>query len=335
MTGRVLIRLLIAVVIASASLLFVASPVFAIALPDSTPTIENIYAYRNVLETGDFLIIIYENTPYSSAPSTPYSEAFIWRWIDTDNTTELASALGSNWNDNGYGYNVISFYMDASEAPTWGQLYHFRLSGTPAAFTSAPEYNYTMTTSDYSTLTDTDAVKAAIASTVITLATDLENKWGLSTSEALVEQGDVATVLTVFGEAFFRSAIYGLQAMAPAAFSVRITEINTTARTWTTTFVTELESQHAGNYIETGIEAGKDFFDVGWNMAGLLAVMVIGIVLLFANWYLSGGNLWRGLVEVAAPMVIATRLGIFGLGELALIAALCWLFTSGKIWRVI
>ena len=149
------------------SLIF-ATPAYAIDLPDSTPTVEDVNCYRNILETGDFLIIIYENTPYEDTPSMDYSEAFVWRLFDTDNVTELGQALGYDYNENGYGYNVISFYFDADDAPTWGAQYSLRLSGTPAAFDDPPVYNYEITASDYSGLTATTAVKTAVSALIIT-----------------------------------------------------------------------------------------------------------------------------------------------------------------------
>ena len=51
-------RLLISFVIALVMFVVISTAVMAIALPDSTPTVEEIYCYRNIIETGDFLIII-------------------------------------------------------------------------------------------------------------------------------------------------------------------------------------------------------------------------------------------------------------------------------------
>lgn len=328
-------RLITGIAAALAAVLMIATPVLAIALPDSTPTITVRYAWRNVIETGDFLLIFEENTPYAATPTTVYSEAFIWRLIDTDGTTELGQAQGYNYFESGYGYNVISFYFSAADAPTWAQIYHLRLSGTPTAFTTPPSYNFDLTSSDYSSLTATADVKADIAVKIITLAQDLENRWSLSTANALVTQEEGGSYLSVLGQAFFRGAILGIQAMAPTAFPATITNVDTSQRTFGTTYSSNLAAQNAGTYVATGLQAGEDFLDVGWNMMGMLIIFGIGFGLLFAHWRLAGGELWRGFVEFAAPLVIGMRLGLIGAGEVALVVALCWLFSSAKIWRVI
>ena len=328
-------RLIYGIGMALAALVIFVVPVLAVALPDDPPTIVARYAWRNVLETGDFLLIIEENTPYASTPDVNYSDAFIWRLIDTDGTTELGQAQGYNYFESGYGYNIISFYFAAADAPTWAQNYYLRLSGVPTAFSPTPTYNFGMTDSDYSALTVSADVQADIAATIISLASDLEDRWALSTANALVTQDEAGAYLSPSGQAFFRGAVYGLQAMAPGAFPVVIGNINTTGRDWNTTYATSLASQNAGTFIDDGLQAGEDFFDVDWNLMGMLIIMGIGFGLLLAHWKIAGGNLWRGFTEFAAPLVIGMRLGLMGAGEVALIVGLCWLFISAKVWRVI
>lgn len=315
--------------------LLIGTPVYAIDLPDSTPNVESIYCYRNVLETGDFFAIFYENTPYASEPDIGYSEAFIWRFMDTDGETELAQSLGYNYHDSGYGYNVICFYFDAEEAPDWEQIYFLTLSGTPSAFESPPTYTYSIESGDYSSLTVSDEVKTEIAAQVLRLATDLDNKWGLSASNSLLLETETGTVLSIYGEAFFRGAIYGIQAIAPASFRLIINTVITDERTWTTTYVTELEAQNAESYIGPAIEAGERLLDVDYNLMGIIGIFLMCALIVGTHWWLSGGNLWKGAIECCSPLVIATRMGVFGLGELGTIAAISWLYASAKLWKII
>lgn len=170
-----------AVLIALILILGLGSMAYAIDNPDSTPTIEDMDIYRNVLETGDMFILIKENTPYATPPSDyAYDDAYIWRLYDTDGTTELAQSTGYAYHENGYGYNVIGFYLDADDAPTWEQSYIIKLSGTPAAFESPespPTYTYNVELSDYSALTVTQEVLDAISVRVLDIATDLNGEW--------------------------------------------------------------------------------------------------------------------------------------------------------------
>jgi hypothetical protein len=228
--------------IALVFLLATPSPVAAIDPPDSTPTIDDIWVWRNILETGDVLLMLVENTPYATTPTGfTYGEAYIWRWMN--GTTELGQALGYDYNASGYGYNVIGFYLAAADAPTWAGVYTLTLSGTPAAFTSPPEYSYPIPLSSYSILTDQDEVQADIALTVIDIADSMRSWWGLTAAESLIEEAETGTVLSSQGESFFRGAIYGLQGMAPAAFSLTISNFTITERTWDTEYTTNLTAQ--------------------------------------------------------------------------------------------
>lgn len=324
------------------------SPAYAlIDYPDSDPEIIQINAYRNVLEDDDFLVVLYENTPYETAPSVVYSEAFVWRLYDTDGTTELAQASGYNYNSRGYGYNVISWYFSADDLADldidsypayYEQPYVIKVSGTFGADTFLiPEtHTFNMAESDYSNLTDSDEVKTAIAQRIITIATDLDNQWGLSTDYSLIYSSETGNTLSIYGQSFFRGAIYGVQAMAPSIFPLAISNVNTADRTWDTEYVTELEAQYAGTYFEDAFTAGEEFFDIDYNFMGILIILVISGLIIFSNWYVGGGNLWKnGMIDSAGIVVIGGRLALFPLGELGLLAALCWLYISAKTWRVI
>lgn len=309
-----------------------------IDLPDSDPTIVSIDIYRNILETADMLIIVEENTPYASTPDLQYGSAFVWRLIDTDNTTEIAQALGFSFNEKGYGYNVISFYLSAAEFTAaglaWEDPLKLRLSGTPVAFASPPTFTYDISASDYSSETVPVEVQLAIRDKVILIALDLNIQWALSAALSLVEGTDTTTVLSFNGQAFFRGAIFGIQAMAPAAFPLAISDVDVTDRTWTTGYADNLTGQLTGD-LSAGLVAGQTLLDSNYNLFGLLLILGICAVIIFGNWYLAGGNLWKYFPEVGAVTVIGARMSLMGLGELGLLASLTWLYISAKMWRMI
>lgn len=328
--------------LALSAILLTAIPVLAITLPDSTPTVESIHIYRNVLQTGDFEAIIYENTPYATPPTVLYSEAFIWRLIDTDGTTELAQSLGSSYHADGYGYNVISFYLNAanvtSKGITWGDNLTIRLSGTPTAFATPPVYNFPVPSSSYSGLTLTTAVKSEIASQIISIANNLYSRWSLTSANTLVDSGGAIEVLTPNGQDFFRQAIYGVQAMAPSVFNLNITSttgVGYVPAAGGNVYSNNLSGQNVGNPLGNAESAGKTMLGVGYNLFGLILVIGMIAIIIGGNWAVAGGMSWRGLIESAGPMVISGRIGLIGLGELGLICALCWLYISAKMWRMI
>lgn len=328
--GKVLASLLIACVVT----LLLASTAVAIDLPDDTPEVIRINAYRNILETDDMLVVVYENTPYGTTPNMTYSESFIWKIYDTSGTLEIGYALLSDYHDFGYGYNVISFYFSAVDNITWGENYYIKLKGLSAAFTSPPTYTYQMVAGDYSSLTDQDEVREAIALRIMRLALDLNNKWELDSTVRLTADYEIGTKLSIEGQAFFRQAIYGSQAMAPSIFPMYFSDVVNEDRTWTDVYVTTLEAQFTGTDMADAISEGETLLDADYNMMGFLIVLVLVIMLVFGHWYLGSGNRWTGLIESAPVLVIGGRMAMLGLGELGLIAALCWLYITGRIWKV-
>jgi hypothetical protein len=332
-----IVRLIVLAILALSISCFWATPALAIEEPAPMPTIANKWAWGGVLEPNDMLVIIYENTPYTNVPDIPYPQAFIWRFMSPDGTTELGQSLGYPYSDLGYGYNVIGFYFSPSDDIAWGQSYYLKLSGTPSAFTEPPEYTFQMSSGDYSTLTDQDDIEKDIEARILQIATDLENKWGLSADYSLVEPAEMGMVLSIYGEAFFRGALYGLQSYAPNAFHLVLSNIDQsllTDRSWTEAYSTNLTSQFPGTGIETGMQAGNEILGVSYNLFGLL--LTLGLIAFIVIVCLAiGGDWWGSIAGGVAPMVILARMGMFGLGELGLVAALCWLFFTAKMWKLI
>lgn len=328
-------RIITSTILALIALMTVAVPAQAIDLPDSTPTVESVNVYRNILETGDMLAVIYENTPYATTPnSTAYDEAFIWRMYDTDGTTELAQITGYPYNDSGYGYNVVGFYFDADDAPTWGQSYPVRLTGTPTAFDDPPVYSYQINAADYSDLTDTDDVKNAIGDLVLSLARNLNTEWELDSDDYLTTESESGTVLSLAGESFFRGAIYGIQAMASGAFNITVSNFTVDDRTWSDNYTTVLSTQLSGTDIGTAMDAGNTMLDSSYNLFGLLIIFLVCVGFVGACVYV-GGDVWGTLIFTSGIIVIGTRMSLLGLGELGLIAAIAWIFTTAKTWKVV
>jgi len=303
--------------------------------PDSTPAIESFNVYRNLLETGDWLLIIYANIPYTALPDTPVTQTFLWRLIDVDGVTELGDTVGSAFHDDGYGYNVYSMYWSAAEITAlgmvWGTSYTVRLSGNPAVFDTPPTYNYTIAAGDYSPLTVTADVQGELAARILTIAADLDNKWGVPVAPSLLEEAEAGTVLSIYGEAFFRGAIFGVQALAPAIFSVIIRNLDVVDRTWTDNYSVNLTAQWGGTWIDTAQAAGMALFGTDYDLLSIIMLLAMSVGLLIANISLTGDH-WNGMTDVAIFMVIGARLAMFDFAFLLLIAALCWIYISAKIW---
>jgi len=319
-------------------LLALATPAYAyIEPPDSTPSLESINVYRNLLEPGDMFVLVYSNIPYETPPDTPADESFIWRMVDTDNTTMLASNVVYVFNIgtadfNGYGYNIIPFYFSADDAPNWGETYTIRISGTPVAFEDPPEYNFQVSSSDYSDLTDSDDVKLELSVRVLIIAEDLNTKWGLTSDYYLTVDEDTGTYLSLYGQSFFRGAIYGIQSLAPEAFRITYSDIEAPSREWGEEYSENLITQFDGTWWGDALVAGNNFFDLDYNLIMILITWALVFGVMFAVIRL-GGDIWMGLIIGAVPLIACAKLGFYAFGFLGLLAAICMLYISSSLWK--
>lgn len=330
-------RIIRAPIIALVLMLVVATPVLAVALPDDTPDAD-FYVWRNNLETGDWLILIYQNIPYATAPDEPVRENYMWRMIDTDNVTELGTALSYAFNENGYGYNLTSMYFSAADATAaglvWGTAYTFKLSGNPSAFTTPPEYNFTLSSGDYSVLTDTTDVEAELAARILTIGADLDIRWGLAAEYSLLNETETGTVLSVYGEAFFRGAIYGLQGICPRIFAYVINDITLTDREWDTVYVDALEDQYDGTWVDTAKAAGARLFGTDYDLTSII-ISLCAIAGIAIGTIVLSSDAWHGISDARTALIALTRLGFFGMGGLALLAAVAVIYGFSRLWGVL
>ena len=331
-----LLRVLVLVAIGLAVVLS-AAPVYAdTPYPDGDPTIESLNVYRNLLETGDFLLLIYANIPYDApVPDDLVTETYIWRMIDTDNITELGSTVGYAVNDKGYGLNVSSMYWSAdnvtSQGLVWGTEYTVRLSGNPAAFDTPRTYNFTIDSTDYTGKVATADVQEEMGVRIITIATELNIKWALDSDFYLTQQTEVGTRLSIYGEALFRGAILGLQGMVPQIFGYVVTDMEVTAREWDVEYSENLTGQWAGTWIGTAQAAGGALFGTDYDLASLLLMAALAIGVIVCN-LMVAGDTWAGAVDACFILLIGSRLALIGLGYVGLIVALCMLYISARMW---
>lgn len=324
---RALLALFLAVII----IITVALPVFADqADPDDPPTVESISIYRNLLETGDFFAIVKANIPYASTPNATAQEAFIWQLLATDNTTVLGQTTVYDYSDSGYGWNVFGFYFDAADAPTWNQLYTLRLVGSPAIFDTPPYYYYPIALSNYSSITSSEAAKIALSSEILTLAASLDIHWGLTSTTSLLYESETGTVLSIYGEAFFRGAIFGVQALAPYAFRMVVTDIDADDRTWSTGFSENLTEIYDGTWIAAAKAGGADIWGTTYDLSSIIIMILLCIGILILNLMLTHDN-WNAAVDIAIIFATAPRIDLLPLSFTALICSIFILYEGTKV----
>lgn len=316
------------------ALLLSATPAYAVTPPpDSDPIVNSKKVYRNLLEDGDRLFVIYANIPYAEPPDEPVTETFVWELIGTDGETVLGSTVGYAYVNSGYGYNVYSLYFPAADALEWqpDPPYTVRLQGNPTAgFADLPVYNYTVTDGDYTLFSLPDDVRTELAIDILVIAGDLDVQWGLE-GTSLITEDETGQVLSIFGQSFFRGAIYSIQALAPALFPLAVTNIDLEDREWDEAYAGELAEQYSGTWVETAREAGAALFGTDFDLLTLIILLTACIGVVVANIYLTNDH-WNGLIDAAFIMVITAKLGFYGLGYLALIAAMCIIYIGARLW---
>ncbi len=304
----------------------------ATALPDSTPQIIFKKAYRNLLETADFLLIFEVNIPYAVPPTDPVTETFIWELIDSDGVTVLGSTVGWPYEDDGYNFQCFSMYFDAAAGIVWDPAISYTLTmrGNPIAFVTPPVYNYTISSGDFSTFTVTREVQDALALDVLLVAADLDLQWGLITS--LITDDETGQTLSTFGQAYFRGAIFGIQALAPALFPLAVAEIDLADRTWTDSYIATLEGQYTGTWVDTAKAAGATLFGTPSDMLSLIMMFALVIGVFVGNIMVTGDH-WNGAIDVSVVLIMTAKLSFYGLGYLGLIVAIAIIYLGMRIFK--
>lgn len=311
-----------------------ASPAMAsVPQPDTSPSVIQVDVFRNLRETGDMLYVIYANIPYATIPDIPVDEAYWWELQSSETT--LGGTTGYAYNSYGYGYNVYSMYFSADDVAdlgmVWGTPYELMLNQSPSQFETPTYFTFNINAGDYTSYSESAENRAALSARILELANHLDNDWGLSSTHSLLSETDTGSALSVYGSAFFRGAIFGLQSMAPDAFSTVIRDIDIDERDWDPEYSDNLSTQWSGTWIDTAKAAGTALFGTDYDLLSIIILTTLCAGLLFANIAVTGDH-WNGLIDVAFLAVIGARLGMYDMAFLILIAALCWFYIGTKIW---
>ncbi len=288
-----------------------------IAQPDSPgPTISNLHVNTDLITMGDALIYGEYNLPYaSSTPTTPASSTFIFRLIDTDNTTELGSITPYVFVNYGYGYGAFSIYLPIL---MWNQPYILRISENPIQFAHPVDYDYVMSVSMFSTLTDQASNQAELAANILVIAGDLETQWG--STHTLIQPNSGSYVLAApEGELYFAGAISNIASLAPDLFLIQQYQPDVTSTNWTRTQFNSYEARNDTNWIGGAENATATQFGITPQMImGILIILplCIGAIILSSKKY---QRIEPGLI---ASAVILTMGGIMGWLPTAIFASI-------------
>ena len=186
------------------------SPALAIANPNDT-VIAECYVFRNLLETGDWLVYARYNVNYTTVPDEPASDYFEMVVLNTTGTAILGDRKL-----NYYQENITSCYWSTSQATAaglaWGSAYIVKVRGSPSVFPSLIEgvnqATWILAASDY-------CEQTKFATLMLAEAEVLQNDWGIT----LLSAG----YLNITGLTYFTYAIPNFSSMAPEASAASMT----------------------------------------------------------------------------------------------------------------
>lgn len=236
-------RIAAAALIVVALILSTALPAFAIADPDSPPSINGVYVYNNLLETGDTGILVDYFLDYTATPNPtePATDAYMVVFIDTDGATQLRTVSPYNFVDGGYGRGLVWIYFDAADTTALGisstnsALYNVWLVGNPLlAWSGAPPL--TVGTIDYWQPAGSSAA-TLLGLRVLGLANEISNYWvGLTLTTTLITDTSNGFKLSTNGASYMAGAIPDLRTMAPNCYSASSLDPSLDNPDYTTTF---------------------------------------------------------------------------------------------------
>jgi len=267
---HVLLRIVGAALVPVGILLATAAGVFATDPPTSTPTISDVKANVNLIDSGDVLIYGLYNIPYGveDLPPDDASKTYLIRLMGTDGTTQIGVVRPFPRFDSGYNKGVYGFYFSAADNLTTDQPYIIRISQNPAFFDSPLAYDTEMPLSAWTSANTQALNQLELTLNILSLAEDME----AAHDATLLESSVGGTVLSdPTGETYFRGAIYGIQAMAPSLFLVQSLTWDTDDRDWETTEFDDYGTRFSGYFIGTAADNTSATF-------GLETPMFMGLI---------------------------------------------------------
>jgi len=307
-------KLLIALTMVVFSGALNAVPVLAMDEPDSV-SLSGIKVYSDLITTGDMTIIVPYSIPFTTTPDVRLGDAYLFRMLNTDNSTEMGAVVPYPYNELGYGSGIVSFYL--ATGGIWDTSYVFRVQQNPSYYETPQYWDFVIGPSNYESASDQSG---ALKTQLITIATDLSLEFGVD----LLTSSEGVTTLTQTGELYFLNAIPGLSVMCPDIFSLNLRAPDYTRRSWTTTLAATIATRYSGTFVDdfmTGF-AGLTNTDTG-NAMNVLSIILFAVVFFISvKW--GKGNTTSGLVDGFAMLLLLSINSFFsmvGAGFIAFIAA--------------
>jgi len=319
-------KIIRASVIAVAGMLLLAPPVLAIANPDDI-IIHTGKVFQNVFEANDMLFVSRYDIKYDPTPEPdePAGDAFQYVLYLPDGT--LIASRPVNY----YQHNVISIYLDATQATavTWAEeAFLTRISGNVGLFGLGVLENKWLAPADW--LTGTEAqTEELLYIHCLELAEVLEADWAI-TLVVTTAEGDT---LNSAGRIVFTEAIPGIDIVCPALFQMAsgTADIGDKATATGAYDVSLSMSARVGTAIANAFSGIGAYLGISGQMTGglfigLIAVTVASIV------FISSGNTIAAMVLTIPFVILGNWTGLVPLVFTFVVAIIIITYTGYHLW---
>lgn len=288
----------VSLLVAAVVLLLLSVGVLAIGNPDVV-TIEDVFVFRNLLETGDQLYFVRYNVTYAVTPSEDPEDT--WQLALYDSSGALVAARALNY----FGHNIISIYLDSDDALAWEGTHTARVMGMPSVFGTLDE-GVNMRTRG---ITPGDYDEGGSIGTVMV-------------AQAKILEADLGALLTADdrldddGYIYFTKAVANLNSMAPEIFEAATRGMEADYQSWNRTYLTTLES-HEGSRLRGAVQDISSWLGMSEGWFGFWGACLAFLVLAGVVFPASANAGWA--VIVAFPMVAGLAYVGWGVNLLTLV----------------
>ncbi len=317
-------------------LLAIGMPAYAFIQAPSSVTISDVMIFRNLAEDGDLLVMFHYSMPYASDnySDTPASKSVIFRFVDTDNITELQTGkpyVNSFFGSNGYGEGTGSFYF-SDNASMWEKAFSLEIV-LPTGFfgDSANVTRKTLTTSDYITQTTQEANRDTLKEYILLECDELAADYS-DTGIVMKADSDAGIVLSSYGSLYFRGAVPGLQTLCPDLFFIQsLIPEQMTVQTYNMSMQTTYTNRLVGGDLGEGFENMAALLNMGTGafggLLGFLLTVGLAIWTQRRDWGIEPGLIMGAVGCVGLAILVGDVVfSVVMVGSLVAGIGIVWLF---------
>lgn len=274
---------------------------------DAVISIQSIHVYQGLSTDNDTSFIFHWRWESDNTSATPASSTVL---IELSyNGTVVASAtpyVFSLFENNGYGDGMTGFYLTANQSHWMSTLYTITIKGLPAYYSPPPYFDYSIQAADYVDLPEQIDNQISLRTYILA---EIDIFKTIYPDVTLKSISDVGTVLSTYGEAYFSSAIPGLQNLCPQLFFVQnYIPSKITLQDYDTTLADEYSLRLAGTDLERGANRLGDYIGVSgaviWALLMFIGEMALLIWCMKKGWEIQVGLAIDGFVTAGAAVLI-------------------------------